>query len=359
MPNPFALRVLRTAASCAALLLAAGSAAAAAAPTDLVAGGVTIADGATYDAAKKEGRLVLYSTYDSTVMKPIVDAFQADTGLSVDVIRLTSQPMFDRVVAEYAAHKLGADYVDTTDITLTAQLADKGILRGFKVPNFGAIESVLRAGDGTWYSIIRSIMVIGVNTALVKPSDVPATWSDLLDPKFKGKIGFASIDAGGTSYGMYFFMRQRFGLDYWKKLAAQGARIVPSAAPVVTDLARGETVVGLDPISSLVAGAATGAPIKIVAPAEGVPSFGISGGITATAPHPHAAEVWMDWITSKRGCAAIGDTAAYGILRGEPTPRVAGVTLPPENGIYNIRISDYNQVRDTYTKEWHQIFGNR
>jgi ABC-type Fe3+ transport system substrate-binding protein len=67
----------------------------------------------------------------------------------------------------------------------------------------------------------------------------------------------------------------------------------------------------------------------------------------------------MDWITSKRGSAAIGETAAYGILRDEATPQVAGVTLPPENKIYNIRIGDYNAVRDAYTKEWHQLFGNR
>lgn len=354
----FAGRTLRVACSCIAVLAGAASAATAASP-DLVAGGVTIADGATLDAARSEGKLVLYSTYDSVVMKPIVERFKADTGLSVDVIRLTSQPMFDRVMAEFTAHKLGADYVDTTDITLTDQFAKRGVLRGFKVPNFGTIEPVLRDGDGKWYSIIRSIMVIGVNTALVKPGDVPTKWSDLLDPKFKGKIGFASIDAGGTAYSMYFFMRQRFGLDYWKRLAAQEARIVPSAAPVVTDLARGETVIGLDPISSVVAGAATGAPIKIVAPSEGVPSFGISGGITSTAPHPHAAELWMDWITSKRGSAAIGDTAAYGILRDEATPQVAGISLPPENRIYNIRIGDYNAVRDAYTKEWHQLFGNR
>ena len=359
MTNSLGLRALRAACCTIAFAVAGGSAAGLAASPDLVIGGVTIADGATWDAAKKEGKLLLYSTYDSSAMKPIVDRFQADTGLSVDVVRLTSQPMFDRTMAEFSAHKLGADYVDTTDITLTDQLAQKGVLRGFKTPTFGSIEPVLRDGDGRWYSIIRSIMVIGVNTALVKPADVPATWNDLLDPKFKGKIGFASIDSGGTSYSMYYFMRQRFGLDYWKKLAAQEARIVPSAAPVVTDLARGETSVGLDPVSSMIAGAATGAPIKIVTPGEGVPSFGISGGITTTAPHPHAAELWMDWITSRRGAAAIGDTAAYGILRGEPTPVVAGVTLPPENKIYNIRIADYLSSRDAYTKEWHQLFGNR
>jgi iron(III) transport system substrate-binding protein len=292
-------------------------------------------------------------------MKPIVDKFQADSGLTVDVIRLTSQPMFERVSAEFAAHRLAADYVDTTDITLTDQLAQKGVFRGFKVPGFGAIEGVLREGDGKWYSVIRSIMVIGVNTAIVKPSDVPASWNDLLDPKWKGKLGLASIDAGGTAYSLYFFLRQRFGLGYWQKLAAQQARIVPTASPVVTDLARGETSVAVDPLSLVIAGGATGAPIKTVTPPEGIPSFGISGGITATAPHPHAAELWMDWITSKRGAAAIGATGAYGLLRGEATPTVAGVTLPSEDQIYNIRFADYQRARDAYSKDWHQLFGNR
>jgi iron(III) transport system substrate-binding protein len=335
----------------------AGPRAAAAAPTGFVVDGIPIADEATYDAAKKEGHLELYSTYDSSAMKPVVDRFAADSGLTVDVIRLTSQPMFERVTAEFAAHKLAADYVDTTDITLTNQLAAKGVFRGFKVPGFAAIEPVLRESDGKWYSLIRSIMVIGVNMAVTK--DAPATWGDLVAPAWKGKLGLASIDAGGTAYSLYFFLRQRFGLGYWQKLAAQQARIVPTASPVVTDLARGETSVAVDPLSLMVAGAATGAPIKIIAPSEGVPSFGISGGIASTAPHPHAAELWMDWLTSKRGAAALAATGAYGILRGEPTPTVAGVTLPPESQIYNIRVADYENARDAYTKDWHQLFGNR
>jgi iron(III) transport system substrate-binding protein len=330
-----------------------------AAPGGLVIDGETIADAATFDAAKKEGKLLLYSTYDSPAMKPIVDKFQADTGLGVEVIRLTSQPMFERASAEFAAHRLAADYVDTTDITLTDQLAQKGVFRSYKVPGFGGIEPVLRDDGGRYYSIIRSIELIGVNTAATKPGDVPAKWTDLLDPKWKGKIGFATIDAGGTAYGLYFFLRQKFGVDYWKRLAAQQGRVGLSAAPVATDLARGETSVAIDPASSLQYVAATGAPVKIVAPLEGVPSFDISGGITSTAPHPHAAEVWMNWITSKRGAAAIGATAAYGILRGEATPSIPGVTMPPEDKIYNIRISDYNRNRDQYTKEWHQIFGSR
>ena len=116
-----------------------GAAPARAAAAGLVIDGVQIADAATFDAAKKDGKLVLYSTYDTPAMKPVVARFESDTGLSVEVIRLPSQQMFERVVAEFSAHRLGADYVDTTDITLTDQLMQKGVFRGFKVGGFAAI----------------------------------------------------------------------------------------------------------------------------------------------------------------------------------------------------------------------------
>ena len=174
---------------------------------------------------------------------------------------------------------------------------------------------MLRDGDGKWYSIIRSIMVIGVNTALVKPADVPKKLNDLLDPKFTGKIGFASIDAGGTAYSMFFFMRQRFGLDYWKKLAAQQARIVPSAAPVVTDLARGETVIG-----SIRSRRSSRAP----PPARRSRSSRRAkacrrSALAAASRRPRRTRTrrnsgWT-WITSKRGSEAIGDTARMASAR--------------------------------------------
>lgn len=341
------------------LAMLAGGARAGAAPAGLTIDGAEIADAATLDAAKKDGKLFLYSTYESTAMKKLLAAFTADTGLPVDVIRLTSQPMFERVTAEYAAHRLAADWVDTTDITLTDQLAKRGIFATSTVPAMRGLPRVLHDDGGHWFMIVRSLMIIGVNTGVVKPADVPAKWTDLLDPRWKGKIGMASIDAGGTTYSAYFFLRQKYGIDFWRKLAAQDPRLVPSAAPVMTDLARGETSIAIEPQESLVGEIANGTPVKIVHPAGGSPAYGISGGITSTAPHPHAAQLWLDWITSKRGGAVLAAGGAYGINSASPTPTMAGLTFPPASEVYNIRPTDYTQSREAYTKEWHQIFGTR
>jgi iron(III) transport system substrate-binding protein len=328
-----------------------------AAPGGLVIDGEQIANAPLYDAAKKEGKLLLYATYETHGMGGIVAKFQADTGLSVDVIRLPSAEMFDRATAEFSTHRLSADYVDTTDVTLTQKLADRGILHGYKVPDFKNLEPVLREGDGKWYNILRSVMSIGVNTALVKPADMPSSWTGILDPKWKGKIGFANIDAGGTSFSFWFFLRQRYGLDAWRKAAAQNPRIGYSAQPVATDLARGETVIVVDPIESMIAGIAAGSPLKIVLPAGG-PSYGIFGGITSVAPHPHAAQVWMNWITSKRGGTVLSSIGAYSIRRDAATPTVAGVVMPPSSSLYNIRASDYMKSYVPFVKEWHSLFAH-
>jgi iron(III) transport system substrate-binding protein len=327
-----------------------------AAPAPLAIDGVQIADGATYDAAKREGTLLMYSTYETTSLRAIVNQFTADTGIKVETLRIISEPMFQRVSAEFAAHRLAADWVDTSDLTLTGKLADLGVFRAYRTPSIGALEPVLHDPDARWYSIIRGIMATAYNSAVVKPEDAPKTWTDMLDPKWKGKIGMPNIEAGGTAYSMYFFLRQRYGLAYWQKLAAQNVRIEPSAAPVLTDLSRGETSVALQGIDSTLAGIGQGAPLKPVLPPEGVPAYTVSGGITAGAPHPHAAELFLDWITSKRGATAVS-VRAYGITRDAPAPAIAGLAFPPERNLYNIRPSDYQNTRATYTSDWHRLFG--
>lgn len=341
---------------CAAALLASPGMTSAA-TGGLLLDGAQIADAPLYDAAKKEGKVLLYATYETHGMGLIVAKFQADTGLSVDVIRLPSAEMFDRTTTEFATHRLAADYVDTTDVTLTQKLADRGILAGYQVPDFKNIEPVLHAGDGKWYTIIRSVMSIGVNTALVKPAELPSKWDDILDPKWKNKIGFANIDAGGTSFSFWFFLRQRYGIEAWRKAAAQNPRIGYSAQPVATDLARGETAIVVDPIESMIAGIAAGSPLKIVLPAGG-PAYGIFGGITSVAPHPHAAQVWLNWITSKRGGALLSSIGAYSIRRDAAPPTVPGVVMPPSSSLYNIRASDYTKSYASFVKDWHAIFAH-
>jgi len=338
-----------------AALLATGSAQS----EPLVVNGETISPSERFEAAKAEGKLNVFSTYDLAPMEAVVAAFKKDTGLEVSHMRLTSGQMFERVTSEFAANRLDADYVDLTDMSLVARLVEQKILAPYKVESFDALPAELRADDGSYYQFMRSIMVVSVNNALVNDADTPKSWQDLLDPKFKGVIGMASIDAGGTAFSSYAFMKEKLGDDYWKKLAAQSPRIYPTATPVMTDIVRGETFLGINPISLPLAQIDSGAPITIVYPQEGLPAFPIAGGMTSSAKNRNAAQVFLDWLTSKRGGEVIASTAAYALNPDAPNPTFGDSALPSNDQLFNVSEKTWLELRQPYTEEWRSHFGSR
>jgi iron(III) transport system substrate-binding protein len=167
------------------------------AQAQLIIQGETISDAKTFEAARKEGRLLLYGTYPADAMNPILCAFEADTGIKTEFTRLSTQNMFVRATAEFAAKRLEADYIDLTDLTLVQRLVDLGILNvPHKVPAFGAIPADIKDPDGRWYGLIRIVSVIAVNTARAGNRNLPNTWKDLLNPRWKGLIGTPSNEQG-------------------------------------------------------------------------------------------------------------------------------------------------------------------
>lgn len=325
----------------------------------LVIGGEEIADAKLFAAAKAEREVLLYGTYPPEPFKPILDAFRADTGLKVDYVRLPTRNMFDRAVSEFTAGRLAADYLDLTDLPLIAEYIKKGMLQPYRVPNFVRISADIKDTEGRWYALIRDIQVIGVNTAIVKKEEYPKSWKNLLDPKWKGKLGAPSIDAGGSAFTAHTFLRQNFGEDFWKKFAAQNPRIYPAAAPTVTDLVRGETSVVMVGISLMLGQMQRGAPIQVIFPVEGISSFPIAGGVATTAKRPNAARLYLNWMTSRRGGAVIVASGAYAAHPEAGAPKPQGVQFPPADKVWNIKFDLWDKVRESYIKEWHQIFATR
>jgi iron(III) transport system substrate-binding protein len=309
-------------------------------------------------AAQQEDKLVVYSASPSGYEKQLLARFQADTGIPAEAVRLTSELLYQRVTSEFGGRHLGADFVDLSDPTLENQLADAGILRPYRVPNFNDVPAVLKDPGGRWYVISRLAVGIAVNAAVVAPGDLPARWSDLLDPKWKGKIGFTSIEAGGTSFTPFLLLHQKYGVAFWKKLLAQDPRIYATNAPMIADLARGEISIAIDPNSSAIDQIESGAPLKFVFPSDGVPSPPENGGIVATAPHPHAAQLFLTWLTSKRGAQAVAALGEYPILPGI-VPTSAGLPFPPASQLTNVPVADWSKQRAPISAEWHAVFGSR
>lgn len=320
----------------------------------LVINGETISDARTIDAAKTEGKLLLYTTYPNDPMKVIVTGFQTDTGIDVDFVRLPTQDMFQRTLSEAAAGKLTADYVDLTDLTLIQQLVDKNILAvPHKVPAFDKIPDRIKDKEGRWYGVIRPISIIAVNTARMKSQDIPKSWKDALDPKWRGQAGIAGMDAGGSAFTLFSFLTSQVDPDFITKFGGLKPHVYSSVAPLATDLARGDIAIGLGAISEqMIAQAKAGAPVKVVFPLEGIAAFPASGGITATAQHPNAAALFLDWLTSKRGGSVIASAGAYPANVDAPVPTAEGLIYPPPDKLWNLDAKVWAETRDANSNKW-------
>jgi iron(III) transport system substrate-binding protein len=327
----------------------------------LVIDGETISSQEVYEAAKKEGHFVVYSAIAQDIMKALLEDFQKDTGITPELVRLVSQPLFQRINAEFSAGRLEADYLDLTDLPLIQQLVERGVLNvAYKVPAFDRIQNDLRDDSGRWYGVLRTVSPVAVNTSRVAPADIPKRWADLADPKYKGLIATTNIDAGGSAFTLYAFMREILGVEFWKQLAAQKPRLYPGVAPLVNDLTRGESGIGMGSINELVSfQMKSGAPLKIVLPAEGVSSFPASGGITASAKHPNAARLYLDWMTSKRGGDRIAIAFAYGLNPLSGKPMLEGMDYPPGDKLWNINLARWVALREPWSAEWREIFGTK
>jgi iron(III) transport system substrate-binding protein len=340
-----------------AWLFASGPLAAAA----LVVGGEEIADATLFDAARKEGRVLLYGTWPESNFAPVKEAFEADTGITIDFVRFTTQMLFPRTTAEFAAGKLTADYIDLTDLTLIQDLVRRGILNNpHKVPGFDRLAPEVRDSEGRWYAIFRLPQVIGINTAIVPKAEWPKSWLDLLQPQWKGKIGMPSLDVGGSAFTTFSFLREKIAPDYWSRLAANEIRIYPSVAPAISDLVRGEVSLSITGASSFVEQMKAGAPVDIIFPTEGVGVFPIAGGLTTTGKHPNAAAVFLNWMTSKRGGDLIAKQGSYALNPDVAPPTTpTGVTFPPLAKVWNIDVEHWESIRDSYSKEWRATFQAR
>src|SRR5689334_10663844 len=152
------------------------------------------------DAAKKEGKVVYYTSTDLPVAEKLAKAFEAKyPGISVSVERTGAERVFQRIGQEYASNIHAVDVVNSSDAAHFIVWKRDGILLPYMpedVAKFYPAEH--KDADGQFASFRVGLSVIGCNTNLVKPEDRPKSFADLLDPKWKGKIVKAHPSYSGT-----------------------------------------------------------------------------------------------------------------------------------------------------------------
>jgi iron(III) transport system substrate-binding protein len=253
---------------------------------------------ALIEAAKKEGKVVWYTSVDLKLSEQIGKAFEAKyPGISCKVERTGAERILQRIAQEYTANVHAVDVVNSSDASHLVYWKEQGILAPYvpeDVAKFYPDEH--KDPDGTYASFRVFLCVIAYNTNLVKKEEAPKSFADLLDPKWKGKIVKAHPGYSGTIMTATYQMSRDLGWEYLEKLAQQNVLQVQSAADPPKKIALGERAIQADGVEYLIhQERESGQPVEPVYATEGTPLIIGPNGLFKAAPNPNAARLFQSF----------------------------------------------------------------
>lgn len=323
----------------------------------LVINGETIGDAKVLAAARSEGSIVLYTSAGEDYERQFTDRFKEQTGVEVKMVRLVVNRLSERVLSEHGANKLAADVIRMSDAPTVKSLQDAGVYQSHRVPFDARLDGNAKVSrEGYYYRYSSSVYTVGHNAELVKGADRPTSWKDLVNPKWRGKVGIVSVDAGGSSAALARFALSKFGEPYLHAYAAQNPRIYTSAAGLLTSLARGEILVGhVIPARVSVAKEESGAPVTFIIPEEGLSGWDFFIGQTR-ASKKAAAKLFINWTMSRYGQQMLSELGDYPARTDVPTPVVMGVALPPLNRVFRMSVEEASKTQAPDRDLWYKTF---
>jgi iron(III) transport system substrate-binding protein len=298
--------------------LALCTAVAAALLAGLVVAGDAQAPDPRLEAARKEGKVVWYTSLVLPSAEKVARLFEAAyPGVKVEVHRTGSQRILQRVMQELSANIRNADVIHTSDAGHYVLLKEKKLLAKYTPAGVERFPAGFKDKDGYYYGLRATVNAIYYNTRAVSEAEAPRTWKDLLDPKWKGKMVTAHPGYSGVIATHVLALVHLHGWDYFRALAETKLMLVQSANDPPTVVASGERVVAVNGGEySAFQLKKKGNPIGIVYPREGVPLVVSPTAITAFAPHPAAARLFTDFTFTREVQQVMADSE--GLYTGHP-----------------------------------------
>jgi len=325
-------------------------------------------------AAKKEGTLTTIALpHDWCNYGAVIDGFKAKYGLQVNELNPDAGSGDEVEAIKANKDNKGPQAPDVIDVGYSfgdSSKTDK-LIQPYKVATWDSIPADAKDPEGYWYGDYYGVLAFLVNTDV--QSKVPQDWNDLLDPAYKGQIALSgdprtsnqaiqSVYAAALANGGSLDNAQP-GLDFFKKLNDAG-----NLVPTISNnglVAKGETPVritwdynGLAAIDSF----AGNPKATVVVPKTGRFAGVYVQAISAFAPHPNAAKLWMEYLYSDEGqllwmkgyCHPIreADLRAHNMV-----PADLSAKLPDVSGAVFPTLDQLNKAKDLITKNWDSAVG--
>ena len=256
--------------------------------------------------ADTERTVTVYVSTDRVFSEPILREYERRSGVKVNAVYDTEETkstgLANRLLAEKTRPQ--ADVFWSNEPVRTLVLKSRDVLAPYRSPSANGIPEGLVDPEGFWTGFSARMRVIAYNTKTVAPNDAPQSIFDLADPKWKGQVAIADPRFGSTSFhvaALYALAGDEKMDDFFRRLKANGVRVVAGNSVVRDLVARGDVKAGLTDTDDVNVALEDGQPIAMVLPDKdglGVPVMPNMVSLIANAPHREEGLKLIDYLLS-------------------------------------------------------------
>jgi len=301
-------------------------------------------------------KFLLYSALLEYPQSRLLAAFEEETGIKGEYIRMSTGELLARVLAEKKTPR--GDIIIGVSSESIDMIQEEGVVLPYLSPAREGIQSKFYNDEGYWYGFAMGALAIGVNTkrweSKYGEKPYPKTWEDLLDPAFEGEVIVASPLHSGTAYTFTATILQGMGeekgWEYIRELDKNVAHYTTSGAAPARSVAAGEFTLAITFGYDQVQIARGGYPLKIIYPPKTGPEI-MAMAIIKDGPNTETAKKFIDWMLGTNAQQLYTDLTSQGPVR-------PGILLPADaTSVEKLDLVDYNlkwaaENKERIIKEW-------
>ncbi len=313
---------------------------------------------ATIDAARKEGKVTIYTPTDAAAGKPLVKEFESlYPGVKVEYMDMNSVELFNRFISETAAGTASADVVWNSAMDQAVKLVADGYAQPYESIETRALPA-WAVYQKTAYGTTFEPLGVVYNKRLLPAGDVPKTHAEFIkllgDPRLQGKVTTYDIEKAGVGF-LYLtadvHVNAALTWDVVKAMAGAGVKLQSSSSTMMERISSGEQMLGYNMITSYAhARAKKDSNIGYSLLKDHTLVMSRVAFIAKGAKSPNAARLWMDYLLSKRGQTTLANASELYAIRSDVEGEMTAQTLQKELGL-SLRPIGIDQNLLTYLEQ--------
>jgi iron(III) transport system substrate-binding protein len=303
--------------------------------------------------------LVIYSSVDEENAKKILNEFTKATGIKVQMVFLSTGPALSRIEAEKANPQADVWFGAPNENHIIAK--NKGLTQPYVSRNASGIDANFRDPQGYWHAFYMNPLGMGtlVDELTKRNIKAPATWTDLLNPAYKGLIQMPSPQSSGTALAVIMTLVQIYGenkaYEVMKAMNPNVQTYTQSGTGPAKSLAIGEAKIAIQFTPAFLQLIDEGYPVKVIFPTEGVGYESPAVSILQGAKNLESGKELADWIISRQGQETLGANKTFffpvrkDVSAGKGLPKLSDIRLIEYDRIALAK--DRNRLVDRWVKD--------